>query len=87
MADEKKDMSIGEVRRTIATALAAAFGFVIGLTWNGIVVGALTTAGLTPGQALPGQWNVWLVTLGIGVLVTVIMVVLIFMISRWGSRS
>lgn len=84
---EAKEMSIAEVRRTITTALAAAFGFVIGLTWNGIVQGALTTAGLTPEQAQPGQWNVWLVTLGIGVLVTVIMIVLIFLVSRWGSKA
>ena len=45
MAEEKK-LSVGEVRKTIAVSLAAAFGFVIALLWNEVVKGGLKVAGI-----------------------------------------
>ncbi|MGD9962582.1 MAG: DUF5654 family protein [Thermoplasmata archaeon] len=84
MADEKK-LSAGEVRKTIATSLAAAFGFVIALLWNQVVVGGLKVAGIDPALAdfTLGPWLVFLVT---AVVLTVFMVILIIVIGRWGNK-
>jgi len=83
MAEERK-LSAAEVRRTISTSLATAFGFVIGLLWNNVVVGGLTVAGIstTAGTEI-GQWIMLMIT---AVIITVVMVVLIIVISRWGNK-
>jgi hypothetical protein len=84
MADEKK-LSVGEVRKTIATSLAAAFGFVIALLWNQVVTGGLKVAGVDTTFAeidLMG-WLGYVVT---AVIITIAMIVLIIMIGRWGSK-
>ncbi len=84
MADEKK-LSAGEVRKTIAVSLAAAFGFVIALLWNQVVTGGLKVAGID--VALDtfdlGAWLVFLVT---AVVLTVVLVVMIIIIGRWGNK-
>jgi len=36
----------GEVKRTIATAIGAAFGFIIALIWRDIIVGLFALGGL-----------------------------------------
>ncbi|HEX9907605.1 MAG TPA: DUF5654 family protein [Thermoplasmata archaeon] len=84
MADEKK-LSVGEVKRTIATALAAAFGFVIALLWNSVVTGGLKVAGVDPTleDFELGDWLGYVVT---AVILTVVMVLLIIVISRWGGK-
>jgi len=84
MADEKK-ISMGEVRKTIAVSLAAAFGFVIALVWNSVVVGGLKVAGIDPTRAVftLEAWALYLVT---AVLLTLLMVVLIIIIGRWGNK-
>ena len=84
MAEEKK-LSVAEVRRTMATSLAAAFGFVIALLWNEVVKGAITTAGisLTP----DGGWGGWIYYVIIAVVLTVVMIVLIILFSRWGGKA
>lgn len=83
MTEEKK-LSAAEVRRTISTSLATAFGFVIGLLWNNVVVGGLTVAGvsMTAGTTF-GDWAMLMIT---AVIITVVMVVLIIIISRWGNK-
>ncbi len=83
MAEDKK-LSVGEVRRTISTSLATAFGFVIGLLWNNVVQGGLSVAGVqtTAGSGI-GGWVTLMVT---AVIITVVMVVLIIIISRWGNK-
>ena len=84
MADEKK-ISVSEVRRTIATALAAAFGFVIALLWNSVVVGGLKVAGID--MAIEnfdlGNWLGLFVT---AIVLTVVMIIFIIIIGRWGSK-
>jgi len=84
MADEKK-LSAAEVRKTIATSLAAAFGFVIALLWNNVVTGGLKVAGIDVNleDFTIGPWLVLLVT---GVVITVLMIVLIIIIGRWGNK-
>ncbi|MEM0344236.1 MAG: DUF5654 family protein [Thermoplasmata archaeon] len=83
MADEKK-LSVSEVKKTIATSLAAAFGFVIALMWNQVVQGGLAVAGVNtqaPDDAI--HWLGFVVT---AVVITVVMIVLIIVIGRWGSK-
>ncbi len=41
MAEDRKRVSVPEVRSTIATALGVAFAFVIALIWKDAVIGAL----------------------------------------------
>ncbi len=83
MAKDKKQLSVTEVRRTIATALAAAFGFVIALIWRDAVVGALDVAGITleAGAGLAAIIG-FVIT---AVVVSVVMVVAIVVVSRWGG--
>lgn len=84
MADEKK-LSVGEVRRTIATSLGTAFGFVIGLLWNSVVMGGLKVGGIdTTFKDI--NMNGWIGYLITAIVLTVVMVVLIIVISRWGSK-
>lgn len=76
---------MGEVRRTISTALGAAFGFIIALVWSNVVFGGLAVAGvsMTPAGGIGGL-TTFIVT---AVVLTVIMIVLIIVISRWGSKA
>ena len=84
MADEKK-LSVSEVKKTIAASLAAAFGFVIALLWNQVVTGGLKVAGIdTTFETIDLMgWLGYVVT---AVLITVLMIVLIIVIGRWGSK-
>ena len=84
MADERK-ISMAEARKTISTSLAAAFGFVIALLWNNVVTGGLKVAGVdtTFANITPIGWIGYLVT---ALVITVVMIVLIIVIGRWGSK-
>jgi hypothetical protein len=84
MADEKK-VSTSEVRKTISISLAAAFGFVIALLWNSVVMGGLKVAGVdtTFDTINLAGWLGYMVT---AVVLTVVMVVLIIFVGRWGSK-
>ncbi len=84
MADEKK-LSASEVRKTMATALGAAFGFVIALLWNNVVVGGLKVAGVDPTRSTFKfmDWAGFLVT---AIVLTVVMILFIIIIGRWGSK-
>ena len=84
MADEKK-LSAGEVRKTIAVSLAAAFGFVIALLWNQVVTGGLKVAGIdTTFETI--DLGGWLAYMAVAVVLTVVMVIMIIVIGRWGSK-
>ena len=84
MVEEKK-LSAGEVKKTIATALAAAFGFVIALMWNSVVVGGLKVAGVDPTLSTfdLGNWLGYLIT---AIVLTVVLVIMIILISRLGNK-
>lgn len=85
MADEKK-LSLGEIRRTIATALGVAFGLVIGLLWNNVVLAGLKVLkiDLNATSFTVTSWA-WLVVTA--VVITVVMVVMIIIVSRWGNKQ
>ena len=84
MADEKK-ISASEVRKTIAVSLAAAFGFVIALLWNQVVTGGLKVAGIDTALEEFGlmEWLGFVVT---AVAITILMIILIIVIGRWGNK-
>lgn len=84
LAEDKK-LSKSEVKKTIATSLAAAFGFVIALLWNQVVTGGLKVAGVDTTFVtidLVG-WIGYLIT---ALVITIFMIVLIIVIGRWGSK-
>ena len=84
MADEKK-LTASEVRKTIAVSLAAAFGFVIALLWNQVVTGGLKVAGVdTTFQTIDFMgWIGYMVT---ALVITIVMILLIIVIGRWGNK-
>ena len=84
MADEKK-LSKAEVKRTIATSLAAAFGFVIALLWNSVVMGGLKVGGIdTTFDTIDlVGWLIYVVT---AIALTLFMVILIIVVGRWSSK-
>jgi len=82
-ATERK-LSAAEVRKTIAGSLTAAFGFVIALLWNQVVQGGLALAHVS--TTTPADPIAYAVFIGTAVMITVIMVVLIILFGRWGSK-
>jgi uncharacterized membrane protein len=85
MAEEKK-LSAAEVRKTIATSMASAFGFVIALVWSNVVLGGLANAGIKV-QPDAADWVGWAIFAVTAAVLTVMMIVLIIVISRWGSKG
>src|SRR5256886_15628712 len=85
MADERK-ISMAEVRKTISTSLAAAFGFVIALLWNNVVTGGLKVAGVdtTFANITPIGWIGYLVT---ALAIPAVLIVLFIVIGRWGGKK
>src|SRR2546430_13793262 len=57
---EEKQLSMAEVRKTIAASLGAAFGFIIALTWNSVVLGGLAAGGIQLGTTVQqGDFAGW----------------------------
>ena len=78
MAEERKQ-TVVEVRKTISTSLASAFGFVIAL-------GGLANAGIKL-QPTASDWVGWAIFAVVATVLTVVMILLIIVISRWGSKA
>jgi hypothetical protein len=85
---EKKSVLIGmsEIRKTVATSLGTAFGIVIGMIWTQVVMSGFATAGvsLTSAGTSWMQWAVFVIT---AVVVTVMCVIAIVLIGRWGGKK
>ena len=80
------EVTISEIRKTTATSLGTAFGIVIGMIWTQVVLSAFNTAGISltgPG----GTWTQWSYFVITAVVVTLICVVAIVMIGRWGGKK
>ena len=52
----KADVSVNEIRKTIATSLGAAFGIVIGMIWTQVVLSAFATGGISL-TSTGGTWG------------------------------
>ena len=81
----QKQLSIAEMRRTIATSLETAFGLVIALVLSNVVFGGLKVTGINL-DVTPDLFG-WLSFLVTAVVLTVVMIVLIVFVSRWGSKE
>lgn len=80
------EVSIGEFRKTIATSLGTAFGIVIGMLWTQVVLSAFATAKI-PLTETGGTWEQWGVFLITAVFVTLVCVVAIVVLGRWGGKQ
>lgn len=73
----------GEVKRTIATAIGAAFGFIIALIWRDIIVGLFALAGLKISDIT--ETTDAIIAIISGVIITLVCVLGILYISKWGG--
>jgi hypothetical protein len=78
-----KKMSKTEIKHTTATAIGAAFGFIIALIWRDIIVGLFNLAGLKVNEIAEAMDAV--IAIISGIIITVICVLGIIYISRWGG--
>jgi len=80
------ELSKSEIRKTMATSLGTAFGIVIGMVWTQVVLSAFATGGI-PLTTTGGTWSQWGLFVGTALVVTIICVVAIIMLSRWGGKQ
>jgi hypothetical protein len=77
-------VTIKEIKSTIAVAIAAAFGFIIALIWKDIIIGIMTLAGLWQATG-PTTWGDAGIIIVVAVIITVVSVLGIVYISKWGG--
>lgn len=77
-------VTIKEVKYAIAGAVAAAFGFIIALIWKDIIIGIMKLAGLWQ-EGGPTDWGAAGIAIVVGIVITVIAIIGILMISKWGG--
>jgi hypothetical protein len=76
-------VKLSEVKLTMATAIAAAFGFIIALIWKEIIVGLFALAGLTINDIADGIGAV--IAIISGLIITIVCIIGILYISKWGG--
>ncbi len=76
-------VTIKEVRTTIAVAIGGAFGFVIALIWNTVIVGLLNMAGLSVNKFSDLQGA--LLSIVAAIIVTVVCVLGIIYAAKMGG--
>jgi len=76
-------VKLSEVKINIATAIAAAFGFVIALIWKEIIVGLFALGGLTINDI--SDTTSAAVAIVAGIIITIVCVFGIMYISKWGG--
>ena len=76
-------VKLSEVKISIATAIAAAFGFIIALIWKEIIVGLFALAGLTINDIADGMGAI--IAIISGLIITIVCVFGILYISKWGG--
>ena len=79
-------LSISEIKKTMATSLGIAFGIVIGMVWTQVVLSAFNTANI-PLTTTGGTWSQWGIFVVTAIIVTVICVIAIILLSRWGGTK
>jgi len=78
-------VTIKEIKSTIAVAIAAAFGFIIALIWKDIIVGLVSLTGLSVTAPTDPISAVGATVTAL--IITVICVLGIIYISKWGGVS
>jgi len=76
-------VKLSEVRFTVSTAIAAAFGFIIALIWKEIIVGLFALAGLTINDIADSTGAI--IAIISGLIITLVCVFGILYISKWGG--
>ena len=76
-------VKLSEVKISISTAIAAAFGFIIALIWKEIIVGLFALAGLTINDIADGMGAI--IAIISGIIITLVCVIGILYISKWGG--
>jgi len=76
-------VSTKEIKSTMATAIAGAFGFIIALIWRDIIIGLLNMAGLNVNK-FSDPINAVMAMIS-AIIITVICVLGIIYISKWGE--
>ena len=76
-------VKLSEVKISIATAIAAAFGFIIALIWKEIIVGLFALAGLTINDIADGMGAI--IAIISGIIITLVCILGILYISKWGG--
>jgi len=77
-------VKISEIKFTIATAIAAAFGFIIALIWKDIIIGLMKLAGWWQEGGFADTEGAML-AIGVGIFITIVAVLGILFISKWGG--
>ena len=77
-------VTVSEVKSTIAVAIAAAFGFIIALIWKDIIIGIMKVAGLWQDGG-PKDWGGVGITVVVGIVITIVAVLGILFITKWGA--
>jgi len=77
-------VKLSEVKVSAATAMAAAFGFVIALIWRDIIIGLLKLAGLWQDGGFDNVTGA-AVSIVVALVITLVCVVGIIYISKWGG--
>ena len=80
------EVSMSEIKKTMATSLGIAFGIVIGMIWTQVVLSAFATGGI-PLTTTGGTWTQWGYFVITAIVVTLICVVAIVMLGRWGGKQ
>lgn len=76
-------VKVGEVKATTATAIAAAFGFIIALIWKEIIVGLFALAGLNINDITDSTGAI--IAIVSGIIITLVCIFGILYISKWGG--
>ena len=77
-------VKLSEVKINIATAIAAAFGFVIALLWRDIIIGLLKLGGLWQDGGF-NDYTGAIISIVVAIVITVVCVFGIMYISKWGG--
>lgn len=76
-------VKLSEVKINIATAIAAAFGFIIALIWKEIIVGLFALANLKINDITDAAGAV--IAIVAGIIITLVCVFGIIYITKWGK--
>jgi hypothetical protein len=77
-------VKLSEVKISIATAIAAAFGFIIALIWKDIIIGLMVLAGLWQ-EGGPKNWGDAGIVIFAAIIITIVAILGILYISKWGG--
>jgi biotin transporter BioY len=80
-------VKLSEVKINIATAIAAAFGFIIALIWKEIIVGLFAAYGLEINNIAEGDYAGQVIAIVSGIIITIVCVIGIIYFTKWGGAE